>query len=116
MALVVRIYGLCTNAHRGKVLKASLEAFPLWIVEEELRRIPSKGWVAMIRKVYEIDALRSPRCRGAMRVVSFLIDYTAVDRIIDHLKLTFTAELPPLPEVAFQELLMASDLLAEYCP
>jgi hypothetical protein len=116
LTLVVRIYGLCTNAHRGKVLKASLGAFPLWIVEEELRRIPSKGWAAMIRKVNEVGALRCPRCGGAMRVVSFLTDYTVVDRIIDNLKLTFTAAAAPPSEVAFQELLMASDLPAEYCP
>jgi len=39
---------LYANAHRGKVRKASLAAFPLRIVEEELRRVPSKGWAAMI--------------------------------------------------------------------
>jgi hypothetical protein len=49
--VMVRYYGLYANAHRGKVRKASLAAFPLRIVEEELRRIPSKGWAAMIRKV-----------------------------------------------------------------
>jgi len=30
-----------------------------------------------------------------MKVVSFITDYAAVDRIIDHLKLTFAAEKPP---------------------
>jgi len=43
--VMVRYYGLYANAHRGKVKKASLAAF-----EEELRRIPSKGWAALIRK------------------------------------------------------------------
>jgi len=37
-----------------------------------------------------------------------------VDRIIGHLKLTFVAERPPPPEVAYLELLMAADLAAEY--
>jgi len=42
--VTVRYYGLYANAHRGKVRKASLEAFPLRIVEDELRRLPAKGW------------------------------------------------------------------------
>jgi hypothetical protein len=53
--VTVRYYGLYANAHRGKVKKASLAAAPLRIVEEELRRLPAKGWAAMIRKVYEVD-------------------------------------------------------------
>jgi hypothetical protein len=37
-----------------------------------------------------------------------------VDRIIDHLKLTFIAAKPPPPHLAFQELLMAAESAAEY--
>jgi len=44
--VMVRYYGLYANAHRGKVKKASLQAAPLRIAEEELRRVPSKGWAA----------------------------------------------------------------------
>jgi hypothetical protein len=56
----------------------------------------------MNRKVYEVDPLRCPnsetscrtakrcpQCGGAMRVVAFLTEPAVVDRIIDHLKLTF---------------------------
>ena len=45
--VMVRYYGLYANAHRGKVKKASLAAFPLRIVEDKLQRIPSKGWTEM---------------------------------------------------------------------
>jgi hypothetical protein len=48
--VTVRYYGLYANAHRGKVRKASLATSPLRIVEEELRRLPAKGWAALIRK------------------------------------------------------------------
>jgi len=95
--VTVRYFGLYANAHRGKVKKASLAAFPLRIVEDELRRIPSKGWVAMIRKVYEVDPMLCPKCGGVMKVVAFLTEYAVVDRIIKHLKLTFVAERPPPP-------------------
>jgi len=114
--VMVRYYGLYANAHLGKVRKASSTAFPLRIVEEELRRLPSKGWAAMIRKVYEVDPMVCPKCGGSMKVVSFLTDFSVVDRIIDHLKLTFVAERPPPHQAAFQELLMAADRPAEYFP
>jgi hypothetical protein len=111
----VRCYGLYANAYRGKVRKAGLEAFPLRIVEEELRRFPSKGRTAMIRKVYEVNPMSCPRCGGTMRVIAFLTEHAVVDRIIDHLKLTFVAEKPP-PEVVHQELLWEADPPAGYLP
>jgi len=114
--VTVRYYGLYANAHRGKVKKASLEAAPLRIVEEELRRIPSKGWAAMIRKVYEVDPMVCPRCGGSMKVVAFLMEHAVVDRIIDHLKLVFVAERPPPPQAAFKELLWEVDPPAGFFP
>jgi len=49
-----------------------------------------------------------------MKVIAFLTDYAVVDRIIDHLKLTFVADRPPLPHIAYQEALMAAGTSAEY--
>jgi len=40
-----------------------------------------------------------------MRIIAFLIDYAVVDRIINHLKLTFVAERPPPPHIVSQEFL-----------
>ena len=112
--VTVRYYGLYANAHRGKVRKASLVPVTLGMIEEELRPIPSKGWAEMIRKVYEVDPLVCPKCGAQMRIISFLTDYAVVDRIINHLKLTFVAERPPPPPIAYQELLMAAEASAEY--
>ncbi len=92
--VTVRYYGLYANAHRGKVKKSSLVPVPLRMIEEELRPIPSTGWAEMIRKVYEVDPLVCPQCGGQMKVIAFLTDYAVVDRIINHLKLTFVAERP----------------------
>ncbi|MFA4925427.1 MAG: acid--CoA ligase [Candidatus Aminicenantales bacterium] len=49
-----------------------------------------------------------------MRIISFLTDYTVVDRITTHLKLTFVAERPPPPHAVSQEFLMAAEALGEY--
>jgi hypothetical protein len=110
----VRYYGLYANAHWGKIRKASLSPFVLRMAEEELKPVPSKGWAAMIRKVYEIDPMLCPKCGGLMKVAAFIMDYQAVDRIINHLKLRFVAEKPPPNHVFEQVALMAAEEQAEY--
>lgn len=71
--LMVRYYGLYSNAHRGKMRKAQQAANPFLIIEQEESFVPSKGWAQMIRKVYEVDPLLCPRCGGRIRVISFLM-------------------------------------------
>jgi hypothetical protein len=112
--VTVRYYGLYANAHRGKARKAGLSPFLLRMAEEEVRRLPSKGWAEMIRKVYEVDPMVCPQCGGLMKVVAFITDYPAVDRIIDHLKLRFVAEKPPPSHVFQQVALLAAEERAEY--
>ena len=51
---------------------------------------------------------------GTMKIISFLTDHAVVDRIIDHLKLTFVAERPPPLQIAYQEVLVAAESSAEY--
>jgi hypothetical protein len=68
----------------------------------------------MIRKVYEVAPLNCSRCGGTMKVIAFITDSSVVDRIINHLKLTFVAERPPPPRIASQEVLMAAETSAEY--
>jgi len=48
-----------------------------------------------------------------MRIIAFITDYAVVDRIINHLKLSFVAESPP-PRIVYQEVLMAAETPAEY--
>jgi len=107
--VMVRYYGLYANAHRGKVKKASLVPLVVRLAEEEPKPVPSKGWAEMIRKVYEVDAMVCPKCGGTMKVISFITEYAVVDRIIDHLKLRFVADKPPLFHVFEQVALTAAE-------
>ena len=52
-------------------------------------------------------------CGGQMKVVAFITDYGAVDRIIDHLKLTFVAAKPPPCHVFEQVALTAAEVSGE---
>jgi hypothetical protein len=49
-----------------------------------------------------------------MKVVAFITDFKAVDRIIDHLKLTLVAEKPPPSRVLTEVALMAAEQRMEY--
>ncbi len=55
-----------------------------------------------------------PECGGAMKIVAFISDYRAVDRIIDHLKLRFVAEKPPPSHVFEQVALTAAEERRDY--
>ena len=51
---------------------------------------------------------------GQMKIISFIEDPKAIDRIIRHLELRFEAERPPPPCHVQQELLMAAEEKGEY--
>jgi len=82
--------------------------------EFQCPRIPRRGWAEMIRKVYEVDPLLCPERGGEMKIISFLTDYAVVDKIIDHIKLTFIADKPPPPHIAHQKVLIAAEAPTEY--
>jgi len=84
------------------------------MADEDLKRIPSKGWAEMIRKVYEIDPMLCPKCGGTMKIIAFITEYAVVDRIIDHLKLRFVADKPPPSHVFEQVELTAAEESGEY--
>jgi len=56
-----------------------------------------------------------PKCGGTMKIIAFITDYQAVDRIIDHMKLTFVAAKPPPSHVFEQVALMEAEESGEYC-
>ena len=49
-----------------------------------------------------------------MRIIAFIEAHKAIDKIIDHLNLTFLAERPPPPHIVQQELLMAAKERMQY--
>jgi len=60
------------------------------------------------------DGPGRPGGRSRMKVVAFHTDFAVVDRIVNHLKLTFVADKPPPPQAVYQELLMDVDPPADY--
>ena len=44
------------------------------------RRIPSRSWRELIKKVWEVDPLLCPQCQHEMRIVSLINDAQIIDR------------------------------------
>jgi hypothetical protein len=59
-----------------------------------------------------VNPLVCPLRVGTMKIIAFLTDYAVVERIIGHLKLTFVADKPPPPHIAYQEHLMTAETSA----
>jgi len=55
-----------------------------------------------------------PKCGGTMKIIAFITEFGAVDRIIDHLKLAFAAAKPPPCHVFEQVALTAIEENADY--
>jgi len=86
------------------------DSHPL-IIEEKTSFKPSRGWAEIIKKVYEVDPLLCPKCGGQMSIISFIEEHKVIDKIIDHLKLTFKAERPPPAQA---QLSIAAEERSEY--
>lgn len=112
---MIRYYCLYSNAHGGKMRKARTDSSYPPIIEDDPNYMPSKGWVGVIRKVYDIDLLLCPSCGCKMSIIFFIEEPKTIDRIICHLELSFQAdERSPPPQCVQQELLMAVDGYEEY--
>jgi hypothetical protein len=90
---LVRYVGWYANRARGERAKnASLPAGGTLSssVEEPANELAARAkaaWARLIRKVYEVDPLECPKCKGPMRVITLIDDPAVVRRILEHLGL-----------------------------
>jgi hypothetical protein len=92
---LVRYYGWYSNKMRGRRAKqadeeAQAEGDAVEVIDvsaHEPRRIPSKKWRELIKKVWEADPLRCPKCSREMRIVSLIDEEDVIERILGRLGL-----------------------------
>jgi len=102
---MVRYYGWYSNKMRGQRRKhaeekianesavtaeqkcGALASAAIEIIEHlalKPRRIPSRSWRELIKKVWEVDPLLCPKCQHEMRIVSLINDAQIIERILRH--------------------------------
>jgi hypothetical protein len=102
---LVRYAGWYSNRSRGK--RRRTEPQPAEVVAHdadtrEAARVRST-WARLIHKVYEVDPLECPRCKGPMRVIVLIEDKAVIRKILTHLGLWVpqtTAGSGPAPPAA----------------
>lgn len=88
---LVKYYGAYSNRARGTRAKSHThDPVPQLIEPDITSREARKKWSYLIRKIYEVDPLLCPKCRGAMRVISFIHDGNVIRQILEHLGLWCT--------------------------
>jgi len=87
---LVRYYGACSNASRGKHKKTAARPSP-----PPHRAALRRRWAELIHRVYEVDPLICPRCGSEMRVSGFVTQPALIDRILDHLRRRDKIPRPP---------------------
>jgi hypothetical protein len=68
---MARYYGWYSNVSRGKRQKETEENTIPHIMESNTSSTACrKSWARLIQKIYEVDPLICPKCRGSMRIIS----------------------------------------------
>jgi len=80
---MVRYYGYYSNVSRGKRQMAGKnDDGPCILDAQEDSKAFRKSWARLIQKIYEVDPLICPKCRGIMRIISFIEDKQVIRAIL----------------------------------
>jgi hypothetical protein len=93
---LVRYAGWYSNRSRGKRRRMQAEPAEIATREVDVReaaRVRST-WARLIHKVYEVDPLECPRCKGPMRVIALIDDAAVIQKILGHLGLWAPQQAP----------------------
>jgi len=93
---MVRYYGYYSNVSRGKRKETGIDdAIPCIFEPEGNVKALRKSWARLIQKIYEVDPLICPKCKGTMRIISFIEDAHIIRDILTHLGLWLFRSRPP---------------------
>jgi hypothetical protein len=90
-----RYYGWYANRTRGRRRRAGApepgprtESTPVGdaAASSPALRAARRRWAELVRRIFEVDPLRCPRCGESMRVVGFITQGHVIDRILTHLR------------------------------
>lgn len=83
---LVRYAGWRSNRSRGKRSRMQDQPAEVAICKVDVcqaARVRST-WARLIHKVYEVDSLECPKCKGPMRVIALIDDAAVIRKILRH--------------------------------
>jgi hypothetical protein len=89
---ITRYYGWYSCRTRGE--RAKRRVPPESVEPQEQHHTTSLAWATCMKRVFEIDPLECPRCKGTMRIIAFLTDEREILKIADSLRIP-RAQGPP---------------------
>jgi len=93
---MVRYYGWYSNVCRGKRQKEKTDAvIPAIIEAYETSPAKRKAWARLIQKIYDVDPLTCPKCKGVMKIISFIDQPGVIKAILQHIGLWERESRPP---------------------
>ncbi len=90
----VRYYGYYSNICRGKRSETEGDGVPCILEADKSLEEYRKNWARLIQKIYEVDPLTCPKCRGVMRIISFIEDREVIKAILKHLGIWLVKSKP----------------------
>ena len=97
---LVRYYGYYSNKSRGMRKKTDTDCqIPALIDSDISRKNFRKNWARLIQKIYNVDPLICPKCKGFMRIISFIEEVAVIKKILKHLNLWETRIHDPPPDM-----------------
>ena len=92
----VRYYGRYSDVSRGKRQKTGDgDVIPCILEPEGDVKVLRRNWARLIQKIYAVDPLVCPKCKGAMRIISSIEDPSIIRAILEHLGLWLVRSRPP---------------------
>jgi len=104
---MVRYYGFYSNKSRGQRIKAQQDSATILNILEPVQsdKASRKSWARLIQKIYEVDPLCCPKCRGPMKIISIIEEQVVIKQILQHLGLWEVRNTgpPPVPRHIVRE-------------
>jgi len=112
---MVRYYGFYSNVCRGNRQKEKTDtAIPAFIEADETSPAKRKAWARLIQKIYEVDPLTGPKCKGAMKILSFIDQPGVIKAILQHIGLWERKSRPPPKTKALSSEYYADEQIPAY--
>ena len=93
---MVRYYGWYSNVCRGRRQKENRVNETSCIIEpDETSPAKRNAWARLIQKIYKVDPLTCPKCKGAMKINSFIDQPGVIKAILQHIGLWERESRPP---------------------